>query len=128
MADGKVVTLGVRGVLSCFDAATGKKLWRKDDFNNWPMFFTSSSPLVVDGLCIAQLGGRSGGAIVAYDLATGEQKWKWTGDGPAYASPVLMTVGDTKLVVAETERKMARTTSKPGRPRRCATLSSLPVT
>src|SRR5262245_46189821 len=56
VADGKVVTLGVSGILSCFDAATGKKQWRKDDFKgSWPMFFTSSSPIVEEGLCIAQL-------------------------------------------------------------------------
>src|SRR6185503_7147255 len=71
VADGKVVTLGVRGTLSCTEAASGKKLWRKDDFAGaWPQFFTSSSPLVVDGLCIAQLGGRDNGAMVAYDLSS----------------------------------------------------------
>src|SRR5205823_6408917 len=32
VAEGKVVTLGVRSTLSCLDAATGKVLWRKDDF------------------------------------------------------------------------------------------------
>src|SRR5437588_820681 len=63
VAEGKVVTLGVRGTLSCFDAAKGTKLWRKEDFPGWPMFFTSSSPIVVDGLCIAQLGGRENGAL-----------------------------------------------------------------
>src|SRR6266581_6064505 len=31
VADGKIVTLGVRGVLSCLDASSGKLLWRKDD-------------------------------------------------------------------------------------------------
>jgi outer membrane protein assembly factor BamB len=108
VAEGKVVTLGVRGTLSCFDAATGKLLWRKDDFKGtWPKFFTSSSPIVVDGLCIAQLGGGlSNGAIVAYDLASGNEKWKWTGDSTAYSSPVLMTVGGTKLIIAMTETKM----------------------
>jgi len=76
VANGKVVTLGVRGVLSCLDAASGKKLWRKDDIRGWPNFFTSSSPLIANGLCIAQLGGRDNGMTVAYDLATGEEKWK----------------------------------------------------
>ncbi len=106
VVDGKVVTLGVRGVLSCYDATTGKKLWQKDDFHSWPMFFTSSSPIVVDGLCVAQLGGRNGGSIVAYDLATGDQRWKWTGDSPAYASPELMTLDGTKLIIAQTTGKM----------------------
>ena len=107
VADGKVVTLGVGGILSCLDAATGKMLWRKDDFPGaWPKFFTAMSPIVVDGLCIAHLGKQGEGAIVAYDLAAGNQKWKWTGDGPAYASPVLMTVEGAKMIVAQTEKNI----------------------
>jgi outer membrane protein assembly factor BamB len=106
VADGKVVTLGVNGTLSCLDAATGTKLWRRDDFQGHPKFFASSSPLVVDGLCIAQLGGENNGGIAAYDLATGNVKWKWTGDGTAYASPVLLTVDGAKVLVAETAKKI----------------------
>ena len=88
VADGKVITLGVRGTLSCLDAATGKVLWRKSDIEGTPRFFTAMSPLVVNGLCIAQLGGSANGVAVAYDLSTGAEKWKWAGDGPAYGSPV----------------------------------------
>jgi outer membrane protein assembly factor BamB len=107
VADGKVVTIGVGGVLSCVDAVMGKLLWRKDDFSGaWPKFFTASSPIVTGGLCIAQLGGESNGGIVAYDLATGDQKWKWTGDGTAYASPSLLTVEGTKMLVTLTAKKI----------------------
>ena len=107
VADGKVVTLGVGGVLSCVDAAKGKLLWRKDDFSGaWPRFYTASSPIVTDGLCIAQLGSESNGGIIAYDLASGDQKWKWTGDGTAYASPVILTVGGTRMVVTLTAKKI----------------------
>jgi outer membrane protein assembly factor BamB len=106
VAEGKVVTLGVRGILSCYDAAKGTKLWRKNDLKGWPRFFTSSSPLLVNGLCIAQLGSPEGGGVVAYDLDSGKEKWKWTGDGPAYASPVVMDVGGTKVLVAETSAKI----------------------
>jgi outer membrane protein assembly factor BamB len=115
VADGKVVTLGVRGMLSCLEAATGKKLWRKDDFQAYPSFHPSSSPMIVDGLCIAQLGGRDNGAIVAYDLATGDQKWKWSGASPAYASAVLMTIGGKKLIVAQTETKMVAVAAADGK-------------
>ena len=76
VAQGKVVTLGVRGMISCLDAATGKMLWRKDDFHAYPMFHPSSSPMIIDGLAIAQLGGQANGALVAYDLTTGAEKWK----------------------------------------------------
>jgi outer membrane protein assembly factor BamB len=103
VADGKVVTLGVGGTLSCYDAANGNKLWRKDDFQgNKPRFFASCSPILVNNLCIAQLGGDSKGGIVAYDLATGSEKWKWTGDGTAYSSPVVDTVEGGKEIVAQT--------------------------
>ena len=107
VANGKVFTLGVRGVLSCLNVADGKVLWRKDDFQGAvPRFFASSSPVVADGLCVAQLGGQDKGGMVAYDLSTGGEKWKWAGDSPAYASPVLMTVGGVKLIVAQTETRM----------------------
>ena len=107
VAGGKVVTLGIRGVLSCFDAASGKLLWRKEDFKGaWPRFFTASSPIVTGGLCIAQLGGANNGGVVAYDLATGSEKWRWTGDAPAYASPVLLTLDGVTYVVAETDTKI----------------------
>jgi outer membrane protein assembly factor BamB len=115
VAQGKVVTLGVRGTLSCLDAGTGKVLWRKNDFKDaWPVFFTSSSPLIVDGLCVAQLGGKEKGgftgqdnaAVVAYDLASGDEKWKWAGDSTAYASPVVLSLDGAKAVVAETDKRV----------------------
>jgi outer membrane protein assembly factor BamB len=105
VADGKVCTFGVGGVLSCLDAASGKIVWRKDSKAH-PRFFTSASPIVVDGKCIAFLGAQGKGEIVAYDLASGEEKWKWTGDGPAYGSPVLMTIDDSKQLVTLTENSL----------------------
>jgi len=71
-----------------------------------PQFFTSMSPIVVDGMAIVQLGGQGKGTTVAFDLATGEPKWKWAGDGPGYASPVLMTVEGTKQIVTLTEKSV----------------------
>ena len=107
VANGKVVTLGVCGAVSCLDATTGKLVWRKDDFPGaWPRFHVATSPIVVDGLCIVQLGKSGDGTTVAYDLATGEAKWKWVGDGPGYASPVLLTVNGTKAIVTLTEKKV----------------------
>ena len=50
VADGKVITLGVGGVLSCLDAATSKVVWRNEEFKAVPMFFAALSPIVVDGM------------------------------------------------------------------------------
>jgi len=107
VAQGKVVTLGVGGVVSCLDAATGKVVWRKDPYPQVvPTFFTSMSPIIVDGMAIAHVGGRGKGGIIAYDLATGDRKWKWAREAPAYASPVLMTVEGTKQIVTLAEKSV----------------------
>ncbi|KPK84409.1 MAG: hypothetical protein AMJ81_05605, partial [Phycisphaerae bacterium SM23_33] len=116
VADGKVVTLGVGGVLSCLDAATSKPLWRKDPFPKLvPQYFTGMSPIIVDGMVIAHLGGPGKGAIIAFDLATGKQKWECPGDGPAYASPVLMMVAGTKQVVVQTEKNVVGVAAADGK-------------
>jgi len=106
VADGKVITLGVKGMLSCGDADSGRVIWRRDDFKSWPLAFVAMSPVVVDGMCIAHLGRETNGAIIAYDLKTGAEKWRWSGDGPSYASPVVMKFGRTKLFITETAEKI----------------------
>jgi outer membrane protein assembly factor BamB len=101
VAEGKVVTFGARGILNCYEAETGKKLWTKQESQSWPSFYVSSSPLIVDGLAIAQTGGQNDGSVVAYDLNTGERKWKWTGATPSYASVMLMEVDGRKLAIGQ---------------------------
>jgi outer membrane protein assembly factor BamB len=116
VSSGKVWTLGVAGVLSCFDANTGNLHWRKEDFKGaWPQFYTSSSPIIVDGVCIAQLGGRNNGGVVAYDAASSAERWRWTGDGPAYGSPVLLTVGNTKAILAPTDSNLVALSTADGK-------------
>jgi len=107
VANGKIVTLGVGGVLSCLNATTGKLEWRKDPFPGViPKFFTAMSPMIVDGKCIAHLGGAGNGAIIAYELNTGQEKWRWADEGPEYASPVLLTIEGTQQIVTLTEKSV----------------------
>lgn len=103
VAEGKVVTVGVGGDIACFDAATGKLLWRNEEFKGpVPRFFTGMSPLVISDICIAHLGGPTAGQFVAFDMASGNIEWKTTGESPTYASPVLLTVDGTRMVVFQT--------------------------
>ncbi len=114
VADGKVCILGASGILSCLNADKGTVVWRKESKGK-PQFWTAASPLILDGKCIAYLGGKGKGEIVAYDLATGDEKWKWTGDGPAYGSPVLMTIDKTKMVVTLTEKGLVAVNAADGK-------------
>jgi len=107
IADGKVVTFGASAILSCFDANTGKLLWRRENpTNTVPQFFTGMSPIIVENLCIAHIGTKENGEVIALDLATGNEKWKWTGDGPAYSSPSIMTIDGKKNLVVHTEKNL----------------------
>lgn len=105
VGEGKVVTIGVSGVLSCYNAEDGKLLWRRDS-SAYPKFFAASSPLIVEGTCVAQLGNESKGAIVAFDLADGKPKWTAEGEGTTYASPVLTTIDGVKQLVAQTDKEL----------------------
>lgn len=117
VAGGKVVALGLRGTLSCYNAESGELLWRKDEYPGaTPRFFTSASPIIADGLCVAQLGGGDKGGVVAFDLASGQEKWRWEGGSPAYASPALLSVGGRRYVIAETENQLVALALADGQP------------
>lgn len=107
ISNGKIVTLGASGILSCLDIATGKVLWRKENPGNAvPQFFTGMSPLIVDNTCIAHLGTQNKGEVVALDMTSGSEKWKWEGDGPSYSSPALMVIEGRKHVIVHTEKNL----------------------
>jgi outer membrane protein assembly factor BamB len=106
-ADNKLVTLGIAGVLSCFDASTGKILWRKEDMTSTTSdSWATMSPLIIDGLCIVNVGKKDTGIVVAYNLNNGNEKWKWNGEGPSSSSPSVMIVDKTKQLVLLTEKNL----------------------
>ena len=107
VSNGKIVTFGASGILSCLDASTGKLVWRKENPTNaFPAFFTGTSPLIVDGMCIIHIGKKDDGQVIAYDLNSGNEKWKWAGDGPSYSSPSVMTIDGKKLLIVITEKNI----------------------
>jgi outer membrane protein assembly factor BamB len=107
VANGKVVTFGVSGILSCLDAASGKVIWRLENpAHALPQFYTGMSPLIIEGVCIAHVGTKDNGQVLALDLNTGNEKWKWSGDGPAYASPSLMILSGQKHIIIQTEKNL----------------------
>lgn len=107
VAGGKVIALGVGGVVTCLDAETGTLIWLRNDLtNHLPRFFTSASPLIEDGLCIIHLGGQGKGCVLALTLETGEARWTWEGEGPSYASAVPLTLRGSRQVVLLTEKNL----------------------
>jgi outer membrane protein assembly factor BamB len=105
VGEGKVCTLGVNGTVSCFDSGKGTLVWQKETKSK-PRFFTSSSPVIAGGKCIVLLGNNKA-ELTAFDLAKGEEKWKWTGGGASYGSPVVAKIGGVEQVVTPLAKGVA---------------------
>ena len=106
VASGRVFSLGINGILSAFDAANGKVIWRKTFDREFdataPDFGVAMSPLVDGDTVIVHVGGNKTGSLMAVDAATGAPRWQWKGDGPAYASPVVASLGGTRQIITLT--------------------------
>lgn len=99
VAAGKIYTIGAGGVLACLDAQSGEVIWKNDKYTDVPQFYTSCSPIVVDGTCVVQLGSNDKGIVAAFNADSGEEIWKLEDVPCTYSSPSLMKTYDGVLLV-----------------------------
>lgn len=105
--NGRLYSIGMTGIVTAHDAASGKQLWQKPGSSVVPMYTTHSfSPIINGQNVIFHLGGHDEGAITAFDLNTGDVRWTWRGDGPGYGSPVVAEFGGTRQIVTITQGKL----------------------
>lgn len=95
--EGRVVVFGAQGMLACVDEATGRRLWQRPTHREFDAhegyFGAGSTPLVIGGRVIVNVGGRKGDAgVVAFDIATGDTLWTATREGAGYSAPVAVDV------------------------------------
>lgn len=122
VADGRVFTLGISGILSGWDAADGSLLWRRSEEARfpdvrWPLYGTGASPLALPGgaVVLVHLGEPGHGVLGALDAANGETVWELDGDGPAYVSPTVLDVAGTSAVFTMTEERIVAVAPETGR-------------
>ncbi|MCA1633345.1 MAG: PQQ-like beta-propeller repeat protein [Acidobacteria bacterium] len=118
-AGGKIFTLGISGHLSAHDARTGRLAWRKDFSKQYPstspLYGTSMSPVVEKNLLIAHVGGHDRGALTAFDTETGAVRWAYEADGPAYSSPIVVTLAGERQVVTFTQKELVGVSAATGK-------------
>lgn len=102
-ADGRIFVHGMTGSVSAFDADSGTRLWHVPGTDVEPLYHTSMSPLVLDDSVVVHVGGHNDGALTAFDAASGEVRWRWDGDGPAYGSPMRFPLDGEDQVVTFTQ-------------------------
>src|SRR5690554_5771318 len=85
-AEGKIIFNTLDGQLFALDAQTGAVVWHNPSVVDLSISeTTTNAPLIVgDNIIIGNEGGERGvrGWVAAFDLNTGEQKWKYYNTGP----------------------------------------------
>jgi hypothetical protein len=113
LSGGRLYALGATGLLNALDAADGSVVWSRNVASETdaklPTWGFVSSPLVVDDVVIVHAG-----ALVAYDLATGERRWVGPRGG-SYGSPHLLTIGGVPQVVLMTHAGALSVAASDGR-------------
>lgn len=99
-----LVTWGASGILSCFDAATGKLLWRNDysaqQKTDDGFAGAAASPIGNNGRIYLHTGDDRGGKFLALDVRNGRQVWAANpGAGPGYASPVIHNLRGVSMLI-----------------------------
>lgn len=111
IADGRVFTFGAQGKLHCLDLGTGRAIWSVDTHRRFGVrkgfFGAASTPLLIGGRLLANVGGADGAGIVAFDAATGEVAWKATDHEASYSSPVAGRFDGRTLAVFFTREGLA---------------------
>jgi len=96
----QLFTMGINGVLSCYDIQTGKRAWQVDLFTKFeaqvPQYAVCCSPLVVGNRVIVSVGGKNR-CVVALDTGTGEIAWQSLDDATSTSSAVLFAGGERQV-------------------------------
>jgi outer membrane protein assembly factor BamB len=104
--DNRAYALGTMGHLHCFDATTGKLLWKKDMAALYnieiPVWGIAAAPLVEDNLVILHIGGTPEACIVALDRKTGEERWTALSDRASYSAPIIIQQAGKRVLVCWT--------------------------
>lgn len=110
--EGRLYVAGMRDMLVCLDAATGKELWRKDFMKEFdsplPAFGFVSSPLIVGDHVFVQAGS----GFVKLEKATGKVVWRVLADaggmsGSAFSSPFVATLDGVPQILVQAREFLA---------------------
>lgn len=95
----RVYAVGATGIVNALHGRTGAKMWSRnavaDTGRTVPDWGIASSPLVVDDVVIIAVAGQ----LIAYDRATGQQRWVGESGGSGYSSPHLLTIDGVSQVL-----------------------------
>jgi outer membrane protein assembly factor BamB len=90
----------------CFDAATGKEVWKHDvmkDNAGVQIKWQSAQSPVIDGNVLLMVGGGAGQGLLGLDKATGAVIWKGEDDKMTHSTPVIADILETHQAIFFTQ-------------------------
>jgi outer membrane protein assembly factor BamB len=110
--DGKIITLGITGIVAAFEAGKGTLLWQTAGPVEAPYFSAASSPAGEGKIVFTHPGNYE--SLTAYDAASGKVAWKTGGDA-FFMAPTIVTLHGVRQVVTVTQAAVIGVAIEDGR-------------
>ncbi len=127
IVEGRVFVLAPLGHFLALDLETGVELWSthlvQDHGTMPPLYGFGTSPLAMDGVVVVSSGSQAGPpgsppgegpTVLGFDPAGGEVLWQAGQASLNYQSPMLVTLGGQRLVLAPTDLFLLGLVAKSG--------------
>ena len=91
----RVFSMSAKLVLNCFEAASGKAVWKHEllkEFTGRNISWMNAASPVVDGKLVIVGGGGPGESLIAFNTETGAVVWKAFDEKITHATPVIATL------------------------------------
>ena len=110
--DGKIITLGINGIVAAFDAQRGTILWRTAEPPEAPFFSAASSPVGEGRIVITHPGNY--GPLTAFETSSGKVSWVAGGEA-FFMPPAIVALHGIRQVVSVTQAAVVGVAIEDGR-------------
>lgn len=102
VADGRVVVYDAALGLACFDAASGKPLWKHDlkaEFSGRTIRWQNAASPLIEGGKVFVVGGGADESLLAFDAKDGAVVWARGDETMTHATPIAATLQGVRQVI-----------------------------
>jgi len=119
VVDGRVFVMSGEGVLYCFDAKSGRRLWQKHvfkDLGGRQIGWSVAESVLVDGDRVICTPGGTNATVAALNVKNGQTIWRTnTGCKSAYCSPIVVDHNGKRIILTMVEDGAIGIDAKTGR-------------